>query len=137
MIGGFLVLAAAQIPSELEVAQAVWEAHREPDAKLLEPLRDATTPAPRRLRARRFLEAAVLAERAGKHDSSLRWLRSAASLAPDDATVLSRYAGALGASGRPRGAERAWRDVLALPDLSADQRDVAERALVALKYARP
>ncbi len=135
LIGGFALLAALRVPGELAAAPVIWRTARDPAAKLLEPLRRATTPAPATARARAFFEAARLAQRAGEPERALRWLRSAAALSPGDAYVLAAYAQALGEAERPRGAAIVWRDLLALPDAPELLRERAEAALAGASAA--
>lgn len=130
-----LAIAGTQAPGAAREAAVLWSVARDPAPALLDPLRRATMPGPAEVRARELVQAASLAARAGKEDAALRWLRSAASLAPGDAYVLAEYALALDRAGRPRGAARAWRDLLALPDLPTTYRKLAEEALVGLPGA--
>ena len=136
LIGGFTVAALTQVPREVEQAERLWEVasavraeEREPQDHVLARLRDATSPGMPAGRAQSFLRAARLSELAGDHVTALRWLRSAASLAPSDPSVLEAYATALSEAQRPRGAARVWRDLLRLEHASDMQRRYAAAAL--------
>jgi len=111
-IGGFGVLAGARLPAEVAAAPAIWRSARDPSAAMLQALQNALRPLPGPVRARALLSAALAADRAGRPETGLRWLRTATALSPGDAYVLAAYARALSAADRPHGAAVAWRDLL-------------------------
>ncbi len=140
------LLALRGVPDAYARAAAAWRVERDDAATMLAALHDATQPLPAPVapeqaallleaRARGFAVAAERARRLGLHDEEARWLREAAALAPHDAAVLAAYARALESVGRPLGAARAWRDLLALPDAPEALRDVARTAAARLERA--
>jgi hypothetical protein len=129
----FVGLAVARVPAEAERAGALWQALRDPGSRLLLDLAASNSAADAESRAAFLARAAALAERAGKPETALRWLREAVAAAPDEPELLAVYGDALERSGRLRGALLAWREAGAAEGVSGALRERAEKRAGALE----
>ncbi len=111
MISVFVILAASRVPAEIERGKQIWQRLHDTDRQMLGALAQATATAGPARRGALFAAAAMAAEDNERPEEALRWFREAAHLLPANIDVLERYAVALEAAGKPRGALLAWREV--------------------------